>query len=215
MRQRLNQNPIVQLVFIGLLAIVVGFLLFTRVLGQGGDEAATPPAATTADPATAGTAATPTADPAAGVAPTAAAGAAAIAGALATGTPTSEFEAGTGLPKDVVKAYEANKVVVVLIVRGPGIDDQLVRRSAASLRGRDDTELFVVHAAGIARYSRITQGVDVERTPALVVLSPKRLTEGPLPEATVDYGARGVESLDQAVRDALYKGRDDLPYYPE
>jgi hypothetical protein len=83
-----------------------------------------------------------------------------------------------------------------------------------SLRSRGDTSVFIVKAFDIAKYSRITQGVNVQRTPALVVVQPKHLTQGPLPTATVGYGFRGGGSIDQAVRDALYSGHDNLPYYP-
>jgi hypothetical protein len=35
-----------------------------------------------------------------------------------------------------------------------------------------------------------------------------------MPEAQVSYGFRNSQSVVQAVHDALYKGRDNLPYYP-
>ena len=48
-----------------------------------------------------------------------------------------------------------------------------------------------------------------------MVLRPKNLSEGAAqPTATIEYGFRGPESVNQTVEDALYKGRDDLPYYP-
>jgi len=74
--------------------------------------------------------------------------------------------------------------------------------------------LFVTNAGQIARYSRITQGVNVDRVPALIVLRPRHLTDG-TPEAILSYGFRGPESVEQAVRDALYKGPTDLPYHPK
>ena len=104
--------------------------------------------------------------------------------------------------------------MTLLIVRENGIDDQTVGGTVEALRSRADTAVFVTPAAGIAKYSRITQGVDVERTPALVVVRPRRLTEGPTPVATVSYGFRGPQSVDQAVDDALYAGATDIPYYP-
>ena len=70
-------------------------------------------------------------------------------------------------------------------------------------------------AKRIARYSRIASGVDVNRVPALVVISPKKLNDGGLPKATVSYGFRGPGSVVQAVKDAEYKGKTNLPYYPE
>lgn len=218
MRERLNGNPVVQAVFIGLLAIVVAFMLFTRVLSGSDDEAATAATPATSSAAEA-TAVAPSTDPAsAGTAPEPSVGALAADG----------FKAGPGLPKAVVDAYDDGKVVALLIIRehpqgcfaSPqtqcgGIDDRRIEPMVRALGASPDVEVFVTHAINIARYSRITLGVDVDRTPALVVLRPKRLTEGPLPAATVQYGVRSATSIDQAVRDALYAGRDDLPYYPE
>jgi hypothetical protein len=216
MRAKLNENPVVQAAFIGLLLIVVGFMMYTRVINRPEPAPATcvPPAADTAAAEAAATGAPleappGAADPATGVAaPASAPGTPAIAGG-------SGFKAGPGLPQKVVDAYDADKVVVLLIVRGPGIDDQIVERASRSLRSRDDVAFFVVKAAAISRYSRITRGVDVDRTPALVVLQPKRLAEGGLPTATVAYGARGAASVNQQVRDALYSGRENLPSHPE
>ena len=71
----------------------------------------------------------------------------------------------------------------------------------------------MTNAGHIARYARITQGVDVNRVPALIVLGRAPHATG-RPTATVSYGFRGPDSVDQAVRDALYKGPTNLPYYP-
>jgi hypothetical protein len=49
--------------------------------------------------------------------------------------------------------------------------------------------------------------------PALVVVRP-RGSGGDAPQATVSYGFRDAQSVAQAVRDALYTGRDDRPYHP-
>jgi hypothetical protein len=57
--------------------------------------------------------------------------------------------------------------------------------------------------------------VDVNRVPALVVIEPKRATDGGMPEASVSYGFRSAESVLQAIRDAGYRGRKNLPSYPE
>jgi hypothetical protein len=70
-----------------------------------------------------------------------------------------------------------------------------------------------VRANKIARYSRITQGVGVSEVPALLVIRPKRVT-GSVPEAQVTYGFRDSQTVVQYVHDALYSGKDDLPYSP-
>jgi hypothetical protein len=103
--------------------------------------------------------------------------------------------------------------VALLVVRPSGIDDGLVRDSVDSLSARSGVAVFVVRANRIARYSRITQGVGVNRVPALVVVRPRRLS-GSVPEAQVSYGFRNSQSVVQAVQDALYSGKDDLPYSP-
>ena len=71
---------------------------------------------------------------------------------------------------------------------------------------------FVVPASRIARYAAIAQGADVNRVPALVVVSPKRV-DAAIPKASVSYGYQSPESVEQAVIDAGYKGRT-LPYHP-
>ena len=127
---------------------------------------------------------------------------------------TAEFVASKGLPAPVVEAHNADRVVALLVIRGDASDDQRVVRALGELRARGDTEVFVVKARDIAEYSRIAQGVQVDRTPALVVIEPKRLVEGGLPAATISYGYRSLNSVEQAIDDALYKGKENLPYYP-
>jgi hypothetical protein len=213
MREKLNSNPILQAALIGLLGVAVAFLLVTRVLNRGGDPppADAPVATETAAPAPAAT--DPTA--AAPAAPSAPATPSSPAPQPAPGVVTAEsFKAGPGLPKDVVAAYDNDRTVVVLIIRGNASDDQRLRTTVEKLRGRTDVELFVVKAADIAKFSRIAQGVNVNRTPALIVVEPKRLAKGPLPTATVSYGFRGLKSAAQAVNDSQYKGKSNLPFYP-
>jgi hypothetical protein len=217
-RQKLNENPVLQAVILGVLAIGVGFMLITRMSGGGGGaqpDAGLPAAqeqqaAGTAVPGTDPAAAAPQTTPAPTEAPPASPAPSGQGGGAG-----EEFVAGPGLPKEVASAFDDNKAVVLLIVRGNASDDQRVMPMVAALRERDDTAVFLVKAFDIAKYSRIATGVDVDRTPALVVVQPKRLTQGPLPSATVSYGFRGKASVDQAVDDALYEGRQNLPYYPE
>jgi hypothetical protein len=207
MRKALNENPLVQVAMIAMLALVVGFLLITRMGSSDSSESASE-TSSTATPATA-------------TEPAASASAAATDAAAIAGTPQSavagsgEFAAGPGLPGKVVDAYESGETVVMLILHRKGTDDRKLEQQIGSAAGAGDTAIFMVDAGEIADYSRIAEGVDVDRVPALVVIEPKSRAEGPLPTASVSYGYRGPESVAQAVRDALYKGRDDLPYYPE
>ena len=206
MRKAINENPIVQMALLGGLVLIVGFLLLTRVMG--GHKASTAPTSTT--PTTSapagGTATTPSTAPSTGtatspIAPT-------------TAMPSGKLVAGPGLPKTVASAYGQDKAVVLLITRRRGIDDNAVKTSVERLRANRNLAVFVANAGKISRFSRITQGVDVNRVPALVVVRPKHLTNGP-PTATVSYGFRDADSVQQAVRDTLYKGPTNLPYYPK
>ena len=71
---------------------------------------------------------------------------------------------------------------------------------------------FIVPASKIARYAAITEGVGVDRVPALVVVAPKRLKKT-IPTASVSYGFQSAQSVVQAVIDAGYKG-PTLDYHP-
>jgi hypothetical protein len=214
MRRALNENPVVQAVVIGVMALLVAFLLFTRVVNQGGggdaapaDSAATdtPPAST---PAPAGGAATPApADTAAAApAPEAAPAAPAAPATPPAGDAKANFVAGPGLPENVVSAYGRNQAVALFIEKRKGLDDKALKASVRSLEARGDTTTFVVPVKDVAKYARITEGVDLDRTPALVIVRPRKLTNG-VPEATVSYGFRGPESVTTAVEDALYDGK--------
>ena len=73
--------------------------------------------------------------------------------------------------------------------------------------------VFVAHANQVARYSRITQGVGVSQAPALIIVRPMKVS-GSVPEAQVTYGFRDSRTVVQYVHDAIYSGKDDLPYSP-
>ena len=110
-------------------------------------------------------------------------------------------------------AYDAGKTVVLLIVHDGGIDDALVERSLlAARRAFPTSPSSSCPAKQIARYAAITVGLDVNRVPALVVMRPKRLSDG-TPQASVDYGFQTSQSVVQAVQDAAYDGRE-VTYHP-
>jgi hypothetical protein len=214
-RQRLNDNPLLQAGIIGVLALVVGLMLLMRM--GGSSDTATPPAATPA--ATSGLPATPApTDPAAAATTDpAAAPAGVIPPATVTPTtaaPPSDFKAGPGLPAPVVDAYDAGKAVALLVVDNRGIDDRDLKKTVEAIGGRSGVALFVTAVGDVSRYSRITQGADLNRTPALIVMRPKPEADGAMPTVVVSYGFRGAASAQQALDNALYKGPADLPYYP-
>jgi hypothetical protein len=218
MRKALNENPIVQIMAVGVLAVIVGFLLLTRVMNR--DSGAEPAASTTATP-TATTAAptdTATTAPAAGTETTPASPSEVVPTAPADSATapasTDGFTAGPGLPKPVVSAYENGDTVALFVYRRGGLDDTALASSIVRLRGVNGVAVFTTRAKGVARYSRIVGGVDLDRPPALVVVTPRSVSAGGLPSASVSYGFRDFESVAQAVHDAGYDGKD-LPYYPK
>ena len=221
MRKALNENPVLQAGLVGVLALAVGLMLLMGRGGSGEDTSTTDAAATQAvaagtpeSDASASATATPATpaptDPATG----AAAPATPDAAAAATGTPT-DFKAGPGLPADVVNAYDDGKAVALMIFNDDGIDDRELKAIVEQVRSREGVAVFATEVKGVADYSRITGGVDLDRTPALVVIRPEKLNDGPMPTAVVSYGFRGARSVEQALDDALYKGPTDLPYYPK
>jgi hypothetical protein len=204
MRKALNENPLVQIGMLAALGVLVAVVFMTRMGGGGAEsEAADEP--------------TEAATPAAGTATPAAAPEATPSGAAPALTPASAsgaapFKAGKGLPAPMVDAYEAGDVVVLYLMQQKGVEDQLVERHVELLRSRKDTTVFVSDVKDVSRYSRIAEGVSLNRVPAMVVLQPLRgkLAKGenpPLPAATVSYGFRNNASVKQAVRDALYQGK--------
>lgn len=224
MRKAINENPVVQISVLGVGLILVGFLLFTGM--SGGDTESEPvpanaPIGSTDADATGGTvpggslpSSTGGVDPV--TTPP-------VGGETGSSTPPvtpsgsvdaqSMAQPGPGLPVELTTAWSRGDAIVLLVVRGGGIDDRLVRGSTNALSGDKNLAVFVTRAKGIASYSRVTQAVGLNRVPALVVIRPKDVAGAP-PQAQVSYGFRSAQSVVQAVRDALYKGRDDVPYNP-
>lgn len=191
MREKLNENPLAQMALIGVL-LVAGVLMLTSMGGGGESESGSE-----AEPEASVTTSAPAITPA-GEAPS-------------TVAPTTPPEVPPP-PKAVTAAFNSGQTVVLLIVREGGIDDRLAKADTAALASIPGVGLFVVPVSKIARYASITEGVGVNRVPALVVLRPKALSHG-VPTASVSYGYQGAQSVVQQVTDARYKGRT-LPYHP-
>ncbi|MFN8112311.1 MAG: hypothetical protein U0R51_03840 [Solirubrobacterales bacterium] len=236
MRKALNENPIAQIGVIAVAAIAFAIILFTMVLGKSEPD---PNAVNTEGPAmmdpgvapeAAGTTGATGAAPATSepVAPadgteTPATGTetAPATPAVPEATPTAPPAGGSiadgllpskGLPQDLLVAFAKNKTIALLVIDPKGVADKKIEAYTEALKKRGDVEVFVVDVKDIARYSRVTAGVNVSRTPALVIVRPRKLT-GSVPTATVSYGFRGAQSVNQAVDDALYKGKQ-IPSYP-
>ena len=217
MRKAINENPVVQIAVIGVLILVVGLFFMASRKKSGSDSSTSSSATPSASSApSGGTTAPVTVSPGGTAAPSSSPPSAGATAALPapSGTVTPDaLVPGPGLPRPVAAAWKGGDAIVLLIVRGGGIDDRLVRGSVESLSGDSGVTVFVARAKHVARYSRITQGVGVDQAPALVVVRPRRET-GSVPEAQVTYGFRNSQSVVQAVHDVLYTGRDDLPYSP-
>jgi hypothetical protein len=193
MREALNSNPLAQAAVIGLLLLGAAFFVISSS-GGGEEEAGEPAAGSTSLSTTAG-------------APTESASPASLGSALAAAS-----QAAPPLPRPVMRAWAANETPVLLIVRDGGIDDDLVKTATASLTGFRNAAVFIVPAHQISRYAAITEGVGVDRVPALVVVTPKHLDQS-VPTASVSYGFQSPQSIAQAVIDAGYQG-PSVDYHP-
>jgi hypothetical protein len=210
MRQALNENPMVQLAILAVGGVLFAVLLFTTVLA-GDDTApatdtATAPGGTPAvtESSSSGATVTPS-----GTEPVTPVPATPEPSAGAPGTevvPADDLVPSKGLPEDVLVALAKRQAVALLVIDPKGISDEKVKGYTERLEGRGDVAVFIVKAKKIARYSRITQGVQVSQTPALVVVSPRNVS-GPELVASVSYGFRSPQSIDTAVEEALYDGK--------
>jgi hypothetical protein len=204
MREQLNNNPLAQLAVVGVLIVAVGFFLLSSS-GGGKEEESAGSTEATVSATGAGAGATPGEAVEGAVE---AASAESLSSALTAGAATTA----PPLPRPVLDAWKANKTLVLLFVRDGGIDDRLVKTATDGLAGFRNAATFVVPAAKIARYAAITEGVGVDRVPALVVVTPKHLKKT-VPTASVLYGFQSPQSVSQAVIDAGYKGKT-LDYHP-
>jgi hypothetical protein len=211
MREQLNSNPLVQLAVVGVL--LVGVAIFVMSSGGGGEEESA--GTTEATVSVAGTTATGTAT---GATPGEAVEGAVEAATEGAGTESLSSAFGQAattappLPRPVLEAWKANQTLVLLFVRDGGIDDRLVKTATDGLAAFGDAAVFVIPAAKISRYAAITEGVGVDRVPALVAVTPKHLKKT-VPTASVSYGFQSPQSIAQAVIDAGYKGKT-LDYHP-
>lgn len=210
MRQAINENRTVQLAIVGVLALLGGLFLLKGMAGGDSSAATAPVAPTTASavPPTGTPTSTAPTVPTTGVAlPTPG-----TTPATGTGVPTNLIP-GPGLPKGLVPAYKHGNAIVLLVRRAGGTDDAFVHGSVDGLRALPGVKVYVTKAKGISRFAWLTQGVNVTDLPALVVLRPRKLTDGKA-VAAVSYGFRDANSVLQAVKDAVYRGPTDQPYHP-
>lgn len=194
MREKLNENPMAQVALVGVLLVVAAVFLLGKM--GGGSEEEKEGGSAAADAAVAAVAS----ELEAGQQP------------LRLPPPGSGPGAVPAPPRPVVDAVDAGEVVAILFVRDGGIDDKLATEAVARLSAIGNVATFVVPTHQIVRYVSITQGVDLSRVPALVVIRPKNLSHGYDP-ASVHYGFQSAQSVVQAVVDARYHD-GTLPYHP-
>ena len=216
MRDAINNNPKVQLGVIAALVLLTAVVVLPSMMGHKGSGSSGTTTNTVSAQATTPNgsvdATVQTTQPVPGATSAAVPGATGVAPPAATVNPEA-LVPGPGLPAPLIDAWKQGKAVVLLVVRNHGIDDRMVSRSVRSLSSDSQLSVFVVHANRVARYSRITQGVGVSQVPALVIVRPRKVS-GSVPEAQVAYGFRDSQTVVQYVHDALYSGKDDLPYSP-
>jgi hypothetical protein len=198
MRQKLNENSAAQAVLIGLLALAGGYLLLSSLSGGESAPEAESSAPTSSVSSPSETTVSESALPSE------------VGTAAVTSAPVPS---NIPLPAAVEKAYARGATVVLLIVREGGIDDRLVKQATATVAGDSSVALFVVPAEHVSRYASITGPLGVESSPALIVIRPHRLNEGGPAPATVTYGFQEADDVEQAIRDAIYKG-PPLTYTP-
>jgi hypothetical protein len=187
MREQLNENPLAQVALVAVLLVGAVFL-FLKPFGGGGEEESGSEAVTAA-PASPELELETTAPP-------------------SSGTPRVPSNQ---LPAPVRDAITAGQTTALLIVKRDGIDDRRVEGVVEDLSARSDVSTFIVPVDEVARYTAVTQPVDLQRSPALIMVQPQK--RGQPPTAAVSYGFQTIESAVQAVIDAQYRG-PELPYHP-
>lgn len=207
MRQKINENPVLQIAIFGVLAIAIGFFVLHPLGGGGESEPEGAPAPTeevAVAPEEGAIATGSTAEAGAGVAdlePTAA-------------TTSVELPQSAKLPQAVNAAYHDGETIVLLAYRKGGIDDKLTREAAAVAEEIPGVAFFETEIDHIARYSEITGPIGVQQVPALIVVRPKKLNNGGPAEALLNYGFQTGEDVRQAIVDSRYKG-PELTYAPK
>jgi hypothetical protein len=105
--------------------------------------------------------------------------------------------AGAGLPRDVTRALNADKVVVLFFYEPAASDDQATRAAVRAARGAGrGVALFQDTVSHISDYRRVVGSLGISQSPAMVVIDRNRKAE--LLQGYLDSG-----TIRQTVRDAL------------
>jgi hypothetical protein len=125
-------------------------------------------------------------------------------GTTSTAAPAKPKEpalvAGPGLPRDVARALDSKKVVVLFFYEPAASDDQATRAAVRAVRsaggGAGRVALFQDVVARISDYRRIVGSLGISQSPAMVVIDRNRNAE--LLQGYLDSG-----TIKQTVRDAV------------
>lgn len=168
---------------VGILVLAVTFLVT-----KPGDNSGTPAASA---PATTNTTATVSSSS------TASTGTAATTTAAAK-PKEPPLEPGPGLPRDVARALNANKVVVLFFYEPAASDDQATKAAVRAVRsaGANRVRLFQDVVARISDYRRVVGSLGISQSPAMVVIDRNRTAQ--LLQGYLDSG-----TIKQTVRDAF------------
>ena len=142
--------------------------------------------------------------------PTAAATSTTATTATSTGTTTTAAKpvtpkepavvAGPGLPRDVARALNSNKVVVLFFYEPAASDDQATRAAVRAVQsaggGAGRVALFQDVVARISDYRRVVGSLGISQSPAMVVIDRNRTAQ--LLQGYLDSG-----TIKQTVRDAF------------
>jgi thioredoxin-like negative regulator of GroEL len=104
--------------------------------------------------------------------------------------------AGQGLPNDVARALNSDKVVVLFFYEPAASDDQATRAAIRAVRSAGGSvELFQDTVSHISDYRRVVGSLGISQVPAMVVIDRKRHAD--LLQGYLDSG-----TIRQTVRDA-------------
>ena len=105
--------------------------------------------------------------------------------------------ADAGLPIPVAKALAADKIVAILFWNPKAADDRAVRKALRHVDTyRHRVVIEVANIKDIARYAPITQGVDVQQSPSVVVIGHDR-------KADLLTGYVDRVTINQSISDAI------------
>lgn len=206
MREQLNNNPAYQVGALGILAAIAA--IYFLMLSGGEEPVPAPPVVPGAPTATAPGTIPNTSDTTGPVD-----GSAAAQSGGSAPVQLEALEPGKGLPLELVKAYSKDQTIVIFVTDPQSVAANRLKKAAKGVDDRKDVKVFNYTPKQVAKISRISLSLQLDRVPAMITISPRSLTDS-VPTATVAYGFRGPKSVLTQIKDANYAGPQNLPRYP-